>query len=150
MSLETVREAGPKAASALAAFLEAMPEAAAVQARSLAHAWLGGGAELAVGQHAVRLTAGQDPERFTAATLHGPRGDAPARLELCRVILEKHGVDGDAFMHWSDEFADLAHHGFDPAQKYPEVPLGPGLTDAELARLVTGLRDLAQMVRPRG
>lgn len=132
---------------ALAAFLDALPDDTAVTARTLAHAWAGGDGALQVGKVAVRMTqTGHDGRPFTAATLHAPRGEESyPRLELCRAILESHGVPHDDWVHWSDEFADLAHHGFDPAAKFPSLLLVPEVTPAEVARLATGLRDLARM-----
>lgn len=132
---------------ALAAFLADLPDDDALQARTLAHAWTSGGGDLAIGKVAVRLTASPDGTPFTAGTIHAPRGETPARLELSRVLLEKHSVDADGFTHWSDEFADLAHHGFDPSQKFPALHLGEHVSPTELARLVTGLRDLAKMAQ---
>lgn len=131
--------------AALQGFLADVAGPEGVAIRTLAHAWQGGGGGIQVGTVAVRLTAGKPDGPFTAATLHAPRGGQGARLELCRVLLERHGVRPDAWVHWSDEFADLAHHGFDAAAKYPTLPLAP-LSATELARLVTGLRDLARLV----
>lgn len=130
--------AAPETEAALTTFLETVPSPDALPLRTLAHAWTGGGGALAVGKVAVRLLG----DGFTAGTLHAR--DGPARLELCRVLLEKHGVDADQWTHWSDEFADLAHHGFDHRAKYPSLPIAH-LSPAELARLVSGLRDLASM-----
>lgn len=128
--------------AALAAFLENMPEDAVLPARTLAHAWVSGGGGLSVGTAAVRLVAGEP--RFTAGTLHAPRAGRPPRLELCRVILEKHGVPEAAWSHWSDDFVDLAPLGFDRNARFPRLELG-GLGTPETARLATGLRDLARM-----
>ncbi len=129
---------------AMPGFLAAFPEPLDVTARTLANAWSGGGGRLAVGSIATRLIAG-DPS-FTAGTIVAPKGDAPGHLEFSRVILERHGVGSDAWVHWSDEFADLAHHGFDQGAKYPRIPITNELSPAELVRLVQGLRDLATMV----
>ena len=123
----------------LATFLEPLGDGA-LPARSLVHAWQSGGGDVQIGSVATRLVGHHDGGTFTAATLHA----RDASLELCRVILERHGIAAAAWTHWSDEFADLAHHGFDARAKYPSIPLAP-LTEAELARLVTGLRDLARL-----
>lgn len=131
---------------ALATFLDGLPEASALTTRTLAHAWVHGGGDLHVGRVAVRMTTGSAEHPFTAATLHAPRGpETFPRLELCRAILESHGVSHDDWVHWSDEFADLAHHGFDPGAKFPALTLHPDVSPAEVARLATGLRDLARM-----
>jgi hypothetical protein len=129
----------------LAGFLTSLPEAEAITARTLAHAWASGGGRLQVGRLSVRLTSG-DPG-FTAGTLYAPHGAHVApRLELCRVVLESRGVPHDAWVHWSDEFADLAHHGFDPAERFPALVLRSDVSPPEVARLAMGLRDLARMV----
>lgn len=124
---------------ALAGFLQNVPETARLAARAVAHAWESGGGGLAVGKVATRFTAAHDGGTFTAATLH----PNPPRLELARATLGRHGVTDDAWMHWSDELADLQARGFDAASKYPILPLE--LREAELARTVTSLRDLARI-----
>lgn len=129
----------------LAAFLGALPEPLRLAARTLAHAWEGGGGQLQVGQHVARLTGPGDVP-FTAAALHAA-GRGPARLEFCRVILQSHGLPGAAWTHWSDDLADLQPLGFDPAAKFPALPL-ERLGPAELARLAVALRDLARMLPP--
>jgi len=127
----------------LTAFVDALPEDTGINARSVVHAWMSGGGDAQVGRLTIRLLSGRDPP-FTAGTIHAPRGDAVhPRLELSRVLLEQHGVD---WLHWSDEFADLKHHGFDAGAKFPTVTFDERLTAAEVARLVTGVRDLAKMV----
>lgn len=131
----------PAVASQLGSFVAALPEAQATTLRTLAHAWEGGGGRLAVGTVAIRLQFGPEETPHTAGTLFAK----DTRLELARIILEHHGLDADAWTHWSDEFADLAHHGFDASSKFPTLPL-QHITATELARLVTGLRDLATMV----
>jgi hypothetical protein len=129
----------------LAEFLTGLPEAEAITARTLAHAWASGDGRLQVGRLSVRLIAGDPP--FTAGTLYAPHGDhATPRLELCRVVLESRGVPHDDWVHWSDEFADLAHHGFDPATRFPSLVLRSDVSAPEVARLAMGLRDLARMV----
>ncbi len=133
----------PDAEAALTAFASAMPAEEGLQLRTLAHAWTLGGGTFSVGKVAVRLVGGKDG--FTAGTLYAARGEQPARLELCRVLLEKHGVPDDKWGYWVDEFADLGHHGFVATAKYPALSLGPHVTATELARLVSGLRDLAAM-----
>lgn len=133
------------ATDALGAFLDPLPEQEGTTLRSLARAWEGGGGRLAVGTVATRLQFGPEEAAHTGATLFIGRDGAGARLELARIILEHHGLDADGWTHWSDEFADLAHHGFDATAKYPTLPL-QHVTATELARLVTGLRDLAKLV----
>ena len=125
----------------LPAFLEGLPGGADVPARSLVHAWQSGGGGTQVGQVAIRLTA-QDPAgaTFTAATLYAQ----DPRLELCRVILEHHDIGPDSWLAWSDELADLTPLGFDGAAKYPSIRL-ERLSATHLARLVTGMRDLARL-----
>ncbi len=115
--------------------------AAGVNVRSIAHAWQSGGGRLAVGKLTIRLLGG-DPA-FTAGTIHAPRGDGHPDLELSRVLLEQHGVD---WTHWSDEFADLGHHGFDQSARFPRIAFDDAVSPGEIARLVTGVRDLAVMV----
>ncbi len=129
------------AEAALADFLASQPADAGLQMRSLTHAWTLGGGTFTVGKLAIRLL--DKAGAFTAGTLYAERGGHPARLELGRVLLEKHGVTAERWTNWTDEFADLAHHGFEAGSKYPTLPLGPKLTPGELARLVSGMRDLA-------
>lgn len=127
----------------LATFVDALPGDSGVNVRSVVHAWMSGGGGAHVGKITIRLlSAGDTP--FTAGTIHSPRGEEPyPSLELSRVLLEQHGVD---WLHWSDEFADLRHHGFDAAAKFPAVAFDDQLTSGEMARLVSGIRDLAKMV----
>lgn len=125
----------------LTAFLQQHPDATTI--RTLAHAWESGGGRLAVGTVAIRLQFGPEDAPHTAATLHATGN----RLEMARIILEHHGLDAAGWIHWSDAFADLAHHGFDATAKFPTLSL-ESITATELARLVTGLRDLAKMVCP--
>ncbi len=129
------------AEAALAAFVAPLADTG-LQIRTLAHAWTLGDASFTVGKVAVRLCG---KSGFTAGTLYAARGEQPARLELARIILEKHGVSHEQWTHWADEFADLSHHGFDASAKYPILALGDHITPAELARLVSGLRDLARI-----
>lgn len=133
---------------ALQAFLANLPEDGAVTGRTLAHGWQAGGGGLQVGQWAIRLLGptGEGGAPFTAGTIHRPNGDVQPRLELCRVILQNHGIGEDAWTHWSDEAADLAHHGFAATDKFPTVSLG-NLTPPEAVRLALGLRDLARMCK---
>lgn len=127
----------------LAGFVDALPGGSGVNVRSVVHAWMSGGGSAQVGKITIRLLSGGDAP-FTAGTIHAPRGEsAHPALELSRVLLEQHGVD---WLHWSDEFADLAHHGFDAAAKFPTVAFDERLTASEVARLVSGVRDLAKMV----
>ncbi len=119
------------------------PQSAA--ARSLAHAWTSAGGNLAVGKVSTRLLGSQEGRPFTAATIHAPRGDLPARLELSRAILLHHGLTEQQWLHWADEIADI--EGFDPAAKFPVLPLTEDL--AMLARLVNAMRDLATLTKPR-
>lgn len=133
---------------ALLAFLDTLPEAHQVTVRTLAHAWQGGGGVFQVGQWSIRLLVPEHAGQagFTAGNLHRPRGeDDIPRLELCRIILENHGVDADQWLHWTDEFAELQHHGFDHEDRFPTVPISADLTDTEAARLALGLRDLARI-----
>ncbi len=132
------------AEAALTAFVSKLPDPVGLQIRTLAHAWTLGGGAFTVGKVSIRLTGG---EGFTAGTLHSAQNAQPARFELCRVILEKHGVSHEQWTYWADEFADLAHHGWQATAKYPVLPLGDHVTPGELARLVSGLRDLALMVK---
>ncbi len=126
----------------LVGFIETLPAPSQVNVRSMVHAWQSGGGSIAVGKLTVRLLAG-DPS-FTAGTIHAPRGETTdADLEISRVLLEQHGVD---WVHWSDEFADLAHHGFNQAARFPTIQFDAAVSPGEVARLVTGLRDLAAMV----
>jgi hypothetical protein len=142
MTMTTVQPADQE--RALQEFLEGLPEAARLPARTLAHAWQGGGGHLAVGRLAVRLTGQHNGGTFTAATIQAPRGKAPSRLEIARVLLQSHGVDEAAFNHWADELADLTTLGFDPAARFPALTLD-GIDTAALARLATALRDLARL-----
>jgi hypothetical protein len=135
------------AETALQAFLEPQPEHDGLGLRTLAHAWTSGGGQLQVGSLTVRLLANAGTENYTAGTLHPARGEKPARLELCRVLLEKHGVGEDRWTYWCDEFADLKAHGFQPTAKFPAADIAQ-LTPTELVRLVMGLRDLARMAQP--
>lgn len=132
-----------RADDGLAQFLAAFPDPVGITARTLAHAWTGGGGDLVIGSKATRLVVG-DPA-FTAGTIVAP-GAGAGHLELSRILLERHGLSNDAWQHWSDEFADLAHRGFDPNAKYPRLPITDDLSPAELVRLVQGLRDLARML----
>ncbi len=127
---------------ALATFIAGFDDCA-VTARTLAHAWTGGSGDLVVGSRATRLVVGNP--QFTAGTIYAPSG-GPGRLELSRVLMERHGLGNDQWTHWSDEFADLGHLGFDQGAKYPSLPITPDITPAELVRLVQGLRDLAKML----
>jgi hypothetical protein len=137
----------PNHEAALQGFLSTLLPEDAVRARTLAHAWGAAGGELHVGRHAVRLMGRHGGNTFTAGTLHAKVGpDASPALELCRVILEKHGVDADRWTEWSDERPELRTRGFVPDAKYPVVRL-QHLDDAALARLALGLRDLALWTR---
>lgn len=123
-------------------FIGACPEAARLNVRSAAHAWTSGGGTATIGKLTIRLTAGTPS--FTAATIHGPRGDALApRLEFSRSRLEQQGVD---WVHWSDDFTDLVRHGFDAMAKFPTLQFDDDVTPGEMARLVVGIRDLAAAV----
>ncbi|HET6399070.1 MAG TPA: hypothetical protein VFH47_05910 [Candidatus Thermoplasmatota archaeon] len=133
----------PQSEAALMTYLSQLLPEDGVRARTLAHAWAAAGGTIHVGRHAIRLLGQAGGHTFTAATLHasaGPHGQ-PC-LELCRVILEKHGVDADKWQEWADERPELRLHGFHDHAKYPVVRLGQ-LDDAALARLALGLRDLA-------
>jgi hypothetical protein len=143
--------AGPPSAqasdeSALQAFLATLPHAEAVAARTLAHAWAAAGGTHQAGRLTVRLLATTPQGRgFTAATLHGAASGTP-RLEVARVLLATHGVAPVDWTAWCDERAELASYGFDPAAKYPCVPLS-GLPPAVVARLALGLRDLCRLAQ---
>jgi hypothetical protein len=128
--------------AALAAWLERLPGRTGVTVRTLVHAWASGGGSVQVGAVAIRLLA---RDATTAAVVRAPRGDAAPVLEFARVLLESHGVPHEAWVHWSDGFAALAHHGLDPAAKFPKLGLDADVSDAEVARLAAGLRDLAVM-----
>lgn len=138
-ALTTLPEATEQA---LNQWLRRLDDRSAVTVRTLVHAWASGGGGARVGAVAVRLLGRTDG---TAAVVRAPRGEGPAALEFARVLMESHGVSHASWVHWSDEFADLAHHGFDPAAKFPTLKLDADVTDAELARLAVGLRDLAAM-----
>jgi hypothetical protein len=130
----------------LQAFLAECPPEAALRLRTLAHAWEGGGGQLHVGRLAVRLLASDGRgHSFTAATLHRRHGEHGAALELGRVLLQAHGLAGQAWTAWCDELADLRAYGFDPDAKFPVVRVTE-LPDASLARLALGVRDLARLV----
>jgi hypothetical protein len=133
--------------TALKAFLQTMPGPAALNIRTLAHAWEMGGGQLHVGARTVRLLARDARQRpFTAGTLHAGLG-TPAEpvLELSRVILQAHGVGAAAWADWCDERPDLAAFGFDGQDKFPQVRLGL-IGEAAMTRLTLGLRDLARAV----
>lgn len=131
-------------------FLATIPPEAALRIRTLAHAWEGGGGRLFVGRFTVRLLAVDGAGRaYTAGNLHRAHGDPPRpTLELGRTLLQLHGVTPTAWTEWCDERPDLPAHGFDAQAKFPLVRLD-GITDATLARLALGLRDLALLVTPR-
>jgi hypothetical protein len=132
--------------SALQAFLATLPPEEAVAARTLAHAWAAAGGIHQAGRLTVRLLASAPSGRpFTAATLHGPASGTP-RLEVARVLLVTHGVASGDWTAWCDERPELAAHGFDPAAKYPSLPL-PDLPPAAVARLALGLRDLCRLAQ---
>lgn len=135
--------------SALQAFLATLPPDAGLAARTLAHAWTAADGGLQVGKLTARLVAAApDGRTFTAATLHGAgaAGDGVPRLELARVLLQAHGVTATDWTSWCDERAELAAHGFDPAAKYPALPLAD-LPPATVARLALGLRDLCRLAQ---
>jgi len=129
----------------LQAFLERLPEGSRLPARTVAHAWAHGGGRLRTGRVAVRLTGGE-ALAFTAATIHAPSRQERPYLEVCRVILQNHGVAPAGFRHWADELADLQELGFDPQAKFPTVPLDDALDPPRLARLAGAVRDLAAML----
>lgn len=145
MTMNALLPTDPETEEALNGFLEDLPQDLALHVRSLAHAWASGDGRLQVGRLAIRLLAGTEPT-YTCCVIHAPRGDQPMpSLEFARVLMEKHGIDHDRWVHWSDEFADLAHRGLDPTAKFPTVRLGRDIQPGEIARLATGLRDLAKM-----
>jgi len=143
---ETIQAKDP----GLQEFLASLPPQDALRIRTLAHAWEGGGGRLFVGRFAIRLLAADGAGRgFTAGNLHRAHGDPPRpTLELGRILLQLHGVSPSAWTEWCDERPDLPAAGFDPQAKFPVVRLD-GITDATLARLAVGLRDLARLVAPQ-
>ena len=131
------------AEAALQTFLSGMEPGAALPLRTLAHAWQGGGGQLAVGRLAIRLVAVDAKGRpFTAGTLHA--AGAP-RLELARVLLDAHGVAPDNWTAWCDERPELRDAGFDPQARFPRIHLD-AIGEGALARLAMGTRDLARSV----
>lgn len=141
---ETIQGTDP-----LQAFLAPLEPAAALRLRTLAHAWQAAGGTLFVGRVSIRLLAPDGAGRgFTAATLHQAHGTPPRpTLELGRVLLQAHGVTSAAWSDWCDERPELRTLGFDPEAKFPVVRLDAA-SDAALARLASGLRDLARTVHP--
>ena|SRR5688572_2946453 len=127
---------------ALREHVAALPPERALAVRSLSHAWMGGGGTIAVGRLAVRLTASRGGAPFTAATLRTDRGE----LEIGRAVVQAHGVSPEEWLHWSDDLAELRPNGFDAMAKYSAIRLD-GLGDANLARLVGALRDLARLLQ---
>jgi hypothetical protein len=123
----------------LAQFLQGLPSGVALTARSLAHAWEGGGGSLQVGRVAVRLVWEAKGQRFTAGTILA----TPHVLELARATLRNQGHSDTEWRNWCDEQAELRDHGFDAEAKFPRIQLD-GLPAPVLARLATGLRDLAR------
>ena len=129
---------------ALQGFLSTLPPDAGLAARTLAHAWTAAGGQIQVGKLTTRLVAPAGNNRsFTAATLHA--AEAP-RLEVARVLLQAHGVTATDWTSWCDELAELQPHGFEPAAKYPTLPLS-NLPPATVARLALGLRDLCRLAQ---
>lgn len=127
--------------SALRVFLENLDGARGLAVRTLAHAWVAAGQTIQVGRMTVRLVAtDRQGHPFTVGTLH------PGRLELSRVLLQSHGVSESAWRAWCDERAELASLGFNGASNYPTIQLD-GATEATVARLALGLRDVAILVR---
>ncbi|MCA1818452.1 MAG: hypothetical protein ABR562_03825 [Thermoplasmatota archaeon] len=134
--------------NSLQPFLSSLAPDAGLRLRTLAHAWQGGGGGLYVGRLALRLLAPDGTGRtFTAGTLHVAHGEPPKpSLELGRILLQSHGIGAAAWREWCDERPDLRVHGFDGDAKFPVVRLD-SLPDAALARLASGLRDLARLVQ---
>ena len=93
-----------------------------------------------MGRVAIRLVAPAGKTTYTAATIRSDRGE----LEIARVLVEGHGVSEEAWMHWSDDLAELRPHGFDALAKYSTLRI-TNLGDMNLARLVGGIRDLARL-----
>lgn len=136
-------EADSAAENALRTFLSNLEAPVALQVRTLAHAWQGGGGNLAVGRLAIRLMAVDAKGRpFTAGTLHAGTGP---RLELARILLDAHGVSENSWTNWCDERPELRDAGFDPKARFPRVQLDH-LGETALARLALGTRDLARSV----
>jgi hypothetical protein len=127
--------------AALHAFLATLPGDAALNGRTLAHAWTAAGGTLQVGKLTTRFVAMANGKPYTAATLHA--AETP-RLELARILLQNHGLTETDWTSWCDERAELSAHGFDPAAKYPALPLS-NLPPATLARRTLGLRDLCRL-----
>lgn len=144
--------------TALQAFLAPLPPAHAVPLRTLAHAWQAAGGALQVGRMTIRLAIhGRDARTFTAGTLHAALGgDRPAphatdlragpALEVARVLLFNHGLNDADWQSWCDDLAGLDLAGFDPAAKYPVVPL-ERLPEATVARLAQAMRDLGRLAQ---
>jgi hypothetical protein len=124
----------------LTRYLAGLDPASAARVRALARAWEAGNGQLSVGRLSVRLVARDGLGRsFTASTLHS------RRLEVSRALLLAHGLAESGWNDWCDELAELQRHGFSAIANFPAVDIG-ALTDAELARLAQGLRDLALAV----
>ena len=128
---------------ALQAFVASLPGDAGLAARTLAHAWTVAGGSIQVGKLTTRFVAPAGTRSFTAATLHA--GEAP-RLEVARVLLQAHGLTATDWTSWCDELAELQPHGFEPAAKYPTLPIAK-LPPATVARLALGLRDLCRLAQ---
>lgn len=130
---------------ALQLFLANVAPPVAVRMRTLAHAWAVAGGHLQVGKVSCRLLSGQPG--FTAGTLFATQEGHPT-LELSRIQIQARGVSDAQWQAWCDERAPLRAHGFSPTAKYATVRLD-ALDDADMVRLVTGLRDLAlQLATP--
>ena len=144
---ETVQTPSPD--GSLQAFLANADPQAALRLRTLANAWQGGGGHLFVGKIAIRLLGADAQGRgFTAGTLHHAHGEPPGpNMELGRVLLQAHGVTPAIWTEWCDERPELRPLGFDRNAKFPMVRLD-AMPDADLARLASGLRDLARRVTP--
>lgn len=138
--------ASSDAENSLQALVSNLPEPVAVQVRTLAHAWMLAGGQIQVGRISCRLLA-PSARPFTAATLYAdPTGIQG--LELARVLLQHHGVAPQDWQAWCDERPELKEYGFVAGAKYPLVQLRP-VPAPVLARLVEGLRDIAQMIQAK-
>ncbi len=131
----------------LESFLEGLPDHRRTTFRTLALAWVGSGQSIRPGTRVVRLTCTPNGSEvaYTVATLYAPsQQDLGARLELGRALLRNHGMEDDAWTHWSDELVDFP--AFDATTKFPTISLD-AVDAGRLARLVTALRDLALLAQ---
>lgn len=117
-------------------FIASLPEAHQTTVKTLIGGWTAGGGDIDVGKVSLRLRAKYGTQHITAGTITNKE---PHQLELCRVVLENHGMTNDEWIHWSDDLADIPE--FDASAKYPVIPLNQPLP--EVLRIAQDLRDLA-------